>query len=168
MPRIPLLAALLLCTACEAELSPQEREAQAERDIAMVQAANNARPPLRSVTPDPILYPDMEQHDLYGRACNYAPGTSLGTRVIAREADAYFKLDGEIIRLAADPGSRELPARSRSLYDGREYSLRLAIEGEGEPARGNSDVNEYRGTVSLRDRWGRVVYEGVGLAQCTT
>jgi hypothetical protein len=166
MLRIPVLAAVLVCAACDAELSPEEKQAQAERDIAMVEAANNALPPLRPVTPDPILYPDMEQHDLYGQACNYAPGTSLGTRVIAREGDAFVKIDGDVIRLAADPGSRELPAQSRSLYDGREYSLRLAIEGEGEPAAANSGVSEYQGTVSLRDRWGRVVYDGVGLAQC--
>jgi len=166
MLRLTVLAALLACSACESEPTPEESAAKAERDIAMVEAANDARPPLRLVTPDPILYPDIEQHDLHGQACNYAPGTSLGTRVIAREADAYVKIDGDMVRLAADPGSRELPAGSRSLYDGREFSLLLTVEGEGQPAPNNAAVNEYQGTMSLRDRWGRVVYDGAGLVQC--
>lgn len=164
--RVAWLLPLLLCGACAEEMSPEEVEAQAEREIAMIEKANSALPPLREVTPDPILYPDIEQHDLFGQACNYAPGTSLGSRVIAREADAFVKIEGEVQRLAADPGARELPARSRSLYDGREYSLRLEIEGEGEPAPNSTEVIEYEGTVNLRDRWGRVVYQGTGLVQC--
>ena len=163
MRRILLIAVLLLA-GCQDEPSAEELAAQAERDIAMVEAANDTEPPLKLVTPDPILLPDIERFDLYGAACNFAPGTSLGTRVIARESDAFMKIDGEVVRLAADPGSRELPMHSRSLYNGKDYSLRLAINGEGEQA-GGEKVN-YEGTVSVRDAWGRVVYEGAGLAQC--
>ena len=54
--------------------------------------------------------------------------------------------------------------KSRTLYTGKDYTLRLAIDGEGEQAGGES-VN-YEGTVSVRDAWGREVYEGTGLAQC--
>lgn len=165
--RLPaMLPLLLLCASCGNEATPEDLEAQAERDIAMVEAANNAAPPLREVTPEPILYPDIERHDMYGAACNYAPGTSLGTRVIARPADAFIKLDGEVLRFAADPGSRELPAGTRSHYDGREYSLRLELEGAGEPVSNNTEVVEYEGEIDLRDRWGRVVYSGTGLARC--
>ena len=100
-----------LLAACGEELTPEEQARQDERDIAMVERANEAMPPLQQVTPEPLLYPDLERHDLYGEACVYAPGTSLGTRVFAREADAFVKIDGEVERLAADPGSRELPMR---------------------------------------------------------
>lgn len=163
-PGVWSVAAVLMLAGCDTGPSPEEQAEADARDVAMVEEANDVMPPLELVTPDPILLPDIERYDLYGQACNYAPGTSLGTRVVAREADAFVKIQGEIHRLAADPGSRELPMHTRTLYSGKEYSLRLAIndgaavEGEGSP--------DYEGTVTLRDRFGRVVYEGAGLAQC--
>jgi len=170
MRRTEILAlAVLLLASCEGEPSREESEAGAERDIAMVEQANSAAPPLREVTPEAIRFDDIEQHDISGAACNYAPGTSLGTRAIAREGDAFVKVEGEVLRLAADSGSRELPARSRSIYDGREYSLQLAVSGEAQTAGegdANDEVTNREGTMSLRDRWGREVYRGTGLVQC--
>lgn len=163
MRRIAVLATFLLM-ACDSGLSSEEQAIQDERDVSMVVRANRALPPLKQVTPEPILYPDIERHDLFGVACNYAPGTSLGTRVIAREADAFIKIDGEVMRLAADPGSRELPLATRSLYNGREYSLRLAIESDGEQS--GTETMDYEGQIVLYDAHGRSVYEGEGLAQC--
>ena len=154
----------VLLAGCGSGVTPEEQALQDERDIAQVEKANDAMGPLKPVTPEPILYPDIERYDLFGEACNYAPGTSLGTRVIAREADAFMKIDGEIVRFAADPGSRELPQRTRSLYAARAYSLRLQLEGGGEPsAQGAID---YEGSVTVFDSHGRVVYEGAGIAQC--
>lgn len=163
MRRYLAIAALLLA-GCQDELSPQEQAARDARDVALVEAANETEPPLKRITPDPIPYDDIERYDLYGTACNFAPGTSLGTRVIAREADAFLKVDGKVVRLAADPGSRELPAKARSLYSGTDYALRVGVSGEGKPS-GQGKL-DYEGTVSLRDPYGRVVYEGTGLAQC--
>lgn len=163
MRKSTVAAALLLLTGCEREPTPEEQALEDARDVAMVEAANDVMPPIQLVTPEPILLPDIERYDLYGEACNYAPGTSFGTRVISREADAFMKIKGEVHRFAADPGSRELPMHTRSLYSGKEYSVRLAIEQQGETEGGSDD---YEGTVTLRDRFGRVVYEGTGLAQC--
>ena len=160
-----LAATAVLLAACADEPTPEELARQAERDIALVEQANASMPPLRQVTPEPILYPDVQRHDLLGAACNYAPGTSLGTRVIAREADAFMKIDGTMERLAADPGARELPQRTRSLYNSRNYALRLRINGEGEPD--SAGKTTYEGTVTLFDKHGRIIYEGVGLAQCS-
>lgn len=158
-----LAFATLLLVACDFGPTPEEQALEDARDIAMVEEANEAEPPLEPVTPEPILYPDIERYDLLGEACNYAPGTSLGVRVIAREADAFVKVDGEVQRLAADPGSRELPMHTRTLYNGKTYSLRLALNG---PAGEEGGAGDYEGTVTLRDQYGRVVYEGTGLAQC--
>ena len=159
-----LAMAALLLTGCDGGPSPEEQAAADARDVAMVEAANEVMPPLKQVTPDPILYPDIERFDLFGEACNYAPGTSLGTRVVARPSDAFFKIEGSVVRLAADPGSRELPMNTRTLYSGKEYALRLEIKGEGETAADGS--TNYEGSVTLRDEYGRVIYEGSGLAQC--
>ena len=161
-----VIALVLALAACGDDPSPEEQAQADARDVAMVEAANEAMPPLEEVTPEPILFPDIERYDLLGQACNYAPGTSLGTRVIAREADAFVKIDGEIVRLAADPGSRELPMHTRTLYSGKEYALRLQIaeQDAGEAAPDGS--TNYEGNVQLRDAYGRLVYEGTGLAQC--
>lgn len=158
------VAALLVLAGCEREATPEEQAMADARDVAMVEAANEVMPPIEEVTPEPILLPDIERYDLYGEACNYAPGTSLGTRVVAREADAFVKIEGEVHRLAADPGSRELPLHTRTLYSGKEYSLRLnMVPQEGAEA---GETPDYEGSVILRDQYGRVVYEGTGLAQC--
>lgn len=160
---------VLACAACGSDVLPDEQDLLDEQAVAMVEQANAVEPPLEAVVPEPILYPDIETHDIYGASCAYAPGTSLGARVIARQADAYIKLDGEIIRFAADPGARELAYGTRSLYNGREYSLRLQIDGEGKvsgPDGEASEVLEYEGTISLRDRWDRVIYTGTGSVQC--
>jgi hypothetical protein len=149
---------------CGEALSPEEQAQRNERDIALVEKANDAMPPVRQVTPEPLLYPDIERYDLYGEACSYAPGTSLGARVFAREADAFVKIDGEIERFAADPGSRELPMHTRSLYNSRNYALRLQIDENDEA--GGPVENGYEGSVQLFDKYGRVVYEGTGVTQC--
>jgi hypothetical protein len=158
-----LAGAALLLSGCGDEVSPEERAATDNRDVAMVEAANKAAPPVQLVTPEPILLPDIERYDLLGETCSYAPGTSLGARVIAREADAFMKINGDIERFAADPGSRELPMHTRSVYNSKGYSLVLSLtEDTGEDEQRTS----YEGAVTLRDAHGRIVYEGVGEAQC--
>ncbi|HWK42519.1 MAG TPA: hypothetical protein VNR60_11375 [Croceibacterium sp.] len=156
-----------LLAGCGEALTPEEQARLDERDIAMVEKANEGSAPMREVTPEPLLYPDIERHDLYGESCSYAPGTSLGTRVFAREADAFVKIGGEIERFAADPGSRELPMRTRSLYNSRNYALRLRLDaGPDAESEGEAQDGNFEGTVQLFDKYGRVVYEGTGLAQC--
>ena len=163
--RVALLSLVALSiSGCAEEVSDAERAAENAQIAERVREANDKPPPPIDVTPDPIGYPDMEANDLLGAACAYAPGTSMGARVIARETDAYMKIDGEMIRFAADPGSRELPAKTRSLYNAREYSLRLEVS-DGN-ADGGGEAEYYEGSVFLRDRWSRVVYQGTGATNC--
>lgn len=164
MHKLPVSCVVLLLCACGDGMTPEERALHDDRMVAMVERANEAAPPLREVTPEPILYPDIERHDLYGVSCSYAPGTSLGARVIAREADAFMKIDGQMLRFAADPGARALPLGTRSLYTGRQFTLRLQIIDETAQSPGSKA--DYEGIIQLRDPHGRIVYEGSGLAQC--
>jgi hypothetical protein len=159
------LLVVALIAGCDNGPTGYEQAVADARDVAMVEAANDVKPPLKEVAPEPIMISDIERWDLFGEACNYAPGTSFGTRVIARESDAFLKVDGDVVRLAADPGSRELPAHSRTLYSGKEYSLRLALNGDGAQP---TEPGKYEGTVTLRDEFGRIVYEGTGFAECKT
>lgn len=162
-----LVAALTLAScACSAETDERMDAAEQARVVEAVRLANEAKPGIVEVVPEPILYPDIERWDLFGQACAYAPGTSLGARVIAREGDAFMKIDGELVRFASDSGSRELPMRTHSLYNGRAYSLRLEIADEGEEISVKSGPGTYEGTIWLRDRWDRVVYQGSGTVSC--
>ena len=155
--------AVLALAGC-AEESEADQQASQDPDLAeQVRAANDASPPARELTPEPILDADSERNDLYGPACAFAPGTSMGARLVAREADAWIKLEGEMIRLAADPGSRELPGGIRSLYNGREYSLRLEMDA---PETVEAPASP-EGTMWLRDRQDRVVYTGTGAVSCS-
>ena len=162
--RFAVCALALACCACSETLKQDEQEQRDREAVALVEQANAVEPLVSEVVPETILYPDIERHDIYGASCAYAPGTSLGARVIARQADAFMKIDGEIVRFAADPGARELPYGTRSLYNGREYSLRLEIAGDG--MQSGEEVMEYEGTINLRDQYDRVIYSGTGTAQC--
>ena len=166
MKRFVLVLALATA-ACGNDVDEGEQEMLDTKAVEAVEAANDAAPPVEEVVPDPILAPDIERYDILGQLCSYAPGTSLGARVISREADAFMKIEGEIERFAADPGSRELPMGTRSLYNGKEFSLRLEIEpADGTEGEVGTGPGEYEGHITLRDRWDRVVYSGTGLTQC--
>ena len=162
MRRFILIAPAFLA-GCHGQPS-DHRAAENQHEIAQVKAANSALPPVQEVIPEPITDADIQRYDLLGQSCAYAPGTSLGTLVIAREADAFAKIAGEVERFAADPGSRALPQRSRSLYNSKNYSLRLGITGS--PSQTENRQADYEGTVELRDPHGRLLYSGTGLARC--
>lgn len=163
-----LLAAMIVAAAAACSDQPNEEDTAAatERAIAAVEAVNGTAPPMEEKVPEAIGYPDIEQHDMFGQACAYAPGTNLGARVIARETDAFVKIDGEIMRLAADPGSREMPGKTRSLYNGQTYSLRLTIDSEAREDPVSVGTMLYDGTMYLRDSWDRTIYQGSGLVSC--
>ncbi len=161
-----LAISFLAIAACEEAPDEEQGDAEVDRIVAEVEAVNNAAPPIEEKVPDAIGYPDIETHDMFGQACAYAPGTSLGARVIAREDDAFVKVDGDVIRLVADPGSREMPSSTRSLYNGSKYSLRLTIDSEAREDPVSIGTMLYDGTMYLRDSWDRVVYQGAGLVSC--
>lgn len=164
MRYLPILA-LLALSACEDEpLSPEEQRARDERDIAMVEEANRAAAP--PIAPEPILYPDIEANGLYGTGCSFvAEGSGLGAVMLAMIDNGYMKLDGDIVRFAADKGSPELPFGARRHYAGKKYAFELALApGEGRPA-GMESVN-YDGRLTVREAGGAIVYDKSGTVQC--
>jgi hypothetical protein len=156
------------CAACSGDTAPEDQIAE-EQAIEAVKEVNEMAPPMEELKPEAILYPDMERYDMFGAACSYAPGTSMGARVVARESDAFIKLDGDVLRFAADSGSRNMPMGTRSVYDGREYSLRLEVTEEEQGTAGaDPETSYYDGKVEIRDAWDRLVYSGTGTVQCGT
>lgn len=164
MRRVALIALLLLAACGPREPTAAEIDAAAERDIAAVKQAQEI-PPV-PITPQPILYPDIERNQLFGSACAFAPeGGGLGALVLAMEKAAYMKIDGEIVRLAPDAGSPLLPLGTRGKYDGRDYALVLDIA-EGEGRQTGSETMSYDARLVVRNARDQSVYEGHGVAQC--
>ena len=155
----------LALAACAAE-EPTAAE-QAARDEAKIAAVEQAQEiPPQPITLEPIGYPEIEKHGLFGASCAFAPeGGGLGAHVLAKEDGAYLKLDGQLERLAPDPGSPELPLGARGKYDGKRNSLILDIaQAEGEQS-GTETVN-YPARLIVRNERDQVVYEANGIAQC--
>ena len=152
--------ALLALAACSAEPSEEERQAV----VAEVEA--NQAPAPEELALETIGYPDIEQHELYGAGCNFAPdGGGMGAVAIAMAEEGYLKRKGEILTFAADSGSRELPYLARSKYDGKAYSFSLAIDETSEAPTG-METSDYSGELTVEDQYGGVVYQATGIVQC--
>lgn len=159
-----LVGAAVLAACGGNELSPEEQAAQDARDIAAVEAASEI--PAETIVPQKILYPDIEANNLYGVSCAFAPeGGGLGAIALAMEDAGYLKLDDEIVRLAADKGSTELPMATRSKYDGKAYSFELTLDDAKGEQDGIETVN-YPAQLTIRDRGGNVGFASAGIAQC--
>ncbi|OCC24587.1 hypothetical protein MB02_03610 [Croceicoccus estronivorus] len=155
---------LALLAACNDPLTPEERAARDERDIAMVVEANagSAIP----IAPQPILYPDIQANSLYGTGCAFvASDGGLGAVMLARIGDGYMKLDDNLIRFAADKGSGELPFGAHARYAGKKYSLELDLASD-EGRQTATERVDYNGRLSVRDQKGHIVYDKNGMFQC--
>lgn len=167
MMRLPMIAAsLALLAACGGEPDPTAAEKVA-RDNAKITAVQEAQDiPPEPITLQPIAYPEIEKHDLFGASCAFAPkGGGLGALVLAMERGAFIRVYGEVMRLAPDPGSPELPLGARGKYDGKEFSLILDIAAEEGEQDGIETVN-FPAQLSVRNGRGQVVYAASGIAQC--
>jgi hypothetical protein len=163
--RAVVVAAVLALVGCGHEPTAEEKRAAEERAIAQVEAVQKQKPPPRMIAPQPILYPDIEQHNLFEIGCAFAPGDSMGAVMLAREQDAYMKIGGRMVRFASDPGSPRMPLGTWSRYAGREMALALTkAAGEGEVS--GSESVRWRGHLTVTDAFEQVVYAADGLVQC--
>ena len=163
MRAIPLLVLLAACNSAPEE-TPAQKNAREEAKIAAVEQAQEI-PPM-PIQLEPIGYPDIEKHDLFGASCAFAPeGGGIGALVLAMEGGAYVKTDGKITRLAPDAGSPELPLGARGRYTGKQYSLVFDLaEGEGKQE-GIETVN-YPARLVVGNERDQIVYQANGIAQC--
>ena len=156
--------AMFLLVACGDDLTPEEKNRADERDIAMVEKANRGE--AVPVAPQPILFRDIESNNLYGASCAFVEeGGGIGSIALAMIDDGYMKIDGKLIRFAADKGSPEFPMGARARYVGKQYEFDLDREpGHGRSA-GLETVN-YDGRLTVWDSKHNVVYDKPGLLQC--
>lgn len=159
MREMVLVCAIAL-VACSGEPTEEERAAA----VAEVEA--NQDPPPEKLTPGPIRYREIEQYELFGMGCSFAPERGgMAAVALAMEDTGHFLRDGELITLAADKGSAELPYLARRKYDGKAYSMLLDLDEEAGERTGE-ETSDYPATLTIRDANGAVVYRKPGIAQC--
>lgn len=153
------LLPLMVLASCDSQ-TPAEKAAADARDIAAVEAAQKVRPPATPLSPQPILFPDIQKAALYSPGCAFVPeGGGLGALVMTEAKRAAIKPKGALVILASDPGSAKLPQGSWSRYVGKEYALTLTRIGEGTDA-------AFSGKLIITDPYDHVVYEATGQVQC--
>lgn len=154
----------LLAAGCgQDEPSATERQRMEEADIAAVKAAQE--PPPAPVTPEKILYPDIERYDLFGAGCNFAPEGSMAAIALAQPARGYMKIDGELESFAPDIGSGDLPLGAKGKYTAGEWSFMLDLAEEEGSQSGSETVN-FPARFILRNQRDQIVYQASGVAQC--
>jgi hypothetical protein len=158
---IPLVLAAAGCG--DREPSAREKALRDEADVEAVKAAQQAPP--APVTPDKILYPDIEKYDLYGAGCNFAPEGSMAAIALAQTGRGYMKIDGKIEAFAPDAGSSDLPLGAKGKYTAGAWSFLLDI-GEGEGEQDGIETVNFPARLVLRNDRDQVVYEASGVAQC--
>lgn len=143
--------------------SPREQALRDEADVEAVKAAQE--PPPTPVTPEKILYPDIEKYNLFGAGCNFAPQGSMGAIALAQPAHGYMKIDGKLVPFAPDAGSGDLPLGTKGKYTAGAWSFMLDI-GEGEGEQDGIETVNFPAKLVLRNDRDQVVYESTGVAQC--
>ena len=84
---------------------------------------------------------------------------------LAMAETGHFLHNGELVTLAADKGSAELPYLARRKYDGTAFSMTLELDEEtGEQV--GEEVSDYSATLTIRDAHEAEVYRKTGIAQC--
>ena len=156
-----IMAAVLLLAACTPDKSAADKRAADDRAIAQVHAAQAVKPPPRPITPQPILFADIQKYDLFGAGCAFAPGDSMGAVLLTRAKLAYLMLDGRPVSFASDPGSAKLPLDTVSRYVGKEMALSLTRAADVAP-----DAFRWSGHLVVTDPFDQVVYEADGYVQC--
>ena len=146
--------------------TPEEKAAADARDVAEVEAHQS--PPPDKFVPDPISFADVEAADMFGAGCSVLPKTVSADGIaiaVAQAHAAYFKRKGEVVRLSADAGSKELPYLARTHYDGLEYSMTLELDEDAGVQSGDETV-DYPSVLTIKDAEDRAIFTDRGTTQC--
>jgi len=160
-----LIAALGLAGCGNNAPSSAEQESADAQEVAAVKAAN--MPPLAQVELQPIVYDDIIADErMEGAGCSFYPEGEEDPFAILSDSIGFVKAEGEVAQIAPDAGSAEGPSGTRAKYDGREFSLRLAID---EAAKADGEAEGYwvaPATITLVDGYDRELASSEGRVGC--
>jgi hypothetical protein len=118
------LAACIALVGCDSGKEPRKlSDKEASRIVANVNRGASFQ-----IEPEPILEEQVKKLRFRSAGCVFSPGTGgHGAIALAMKEAGYIKVDGEIVRFAADSGSRELRPGVRTRYFGTTYWFKLAL-----------------------------------------
>lgn len=163
--RVMVVALLAFASGCsQPETTPAQREADVEKAIAEVEAAQT--PPPDVVTPERITPEDRSRFKLSTGGCSFAvDNPELGSLAILQLNTGFMKFDGAIDRFAPDPGGGEGPVGTSRRYDSGRHSLQVDYP-EGIGTEQGSETMRYLARITLLDGRDREVYVAEGFAFC--
>lgn len=161
----PVVLFAMAIAACGAEeKSPAEREADVERAIAEVEAAQT--PPPDVVAPQRITAEERARFGLSQGGCSFAVNNpELGAQAILQMNVGYMKFDGAMERFAPDAGSGDGPAGTSTQYDGGRHGLSIRFDIAAMQKAGG-DLVTVPAQITLQDGRRRTVYVAEGTALC--
>lgn len=167
MKPIPTTLALIFLVAGCSQPKPKNEPVSDAAAVALVENAQKLHPDPVVLAPQPLALADITEHKLTGTGCTFRLQSAWMDYpiAIAGGEKGAVKLGGEIVTLAADSGSAELPFASREKYVGRTLSLRLTKRPGKGKAVGDESV-EWPGSLTLSDRYERTVYFTPGMVVC--
>ncbi len=168
MRRLTIAAALIapvLMSACgEAPKTRAQQDAEAEKAIAEVEAAQT--PPPDVVTPERITADERSRYKLSDTGCAFAVNNpEVGAQAILQMNVGYMKFDGDMERFAPDAGVGDGPAGTSTRYDGGRHALEVRYD-LARAAKTDGDRLSVPTRITLQDGRKRTVYVAEGIALC--
>ena len=162
------LTAILALAACE-PAKPSATPQSDARDIAMVEGAQHAYPPVIPLVPQ-ALPGDLARAGLAGPACTFSDPAYAANRPILATGPsrAAIRIAGSVVTFASDPGSSSVPLGTWNHYSGLRYSLLLEplpTEAIPSPAAFSREVRQLV-AVTIKDEHDRVVLQAQGVLTC--
>lgn len=158
------VVAVALAACAEPQKSREQQQADDEKAIAEVEAAQT--PPPDVVTPERITDEERARYKLSSSGCAFAVNNpELGAQAILQLNVGYMKFDGRMERFAPDAGAADGPAGTSTRYDGGSHSLGVRFDtAKSEKAIG--EAVSVPSQITLMDGRGRTVYVAEGTALC--
>lgn len=159
-----VIAAASLAACGEPDGSAAQREMDAEKAIAEVEAAQT--PPPDVVTPERITDDERQRFGLSDTGCAFAVNhPEVGAQAILQLNVGYLKFDGGMERFAPDAGSSDGPSGTKTRYDGDSHSLIARFDSDL-AAKGPGGVLTIPTQIRLQDGRDRTVYVAEGTSLC--
>ena len=116
-------------------------------------------------TPQRLLYNDIEENQIFGASCTFAPtGGGSGAIAIAMLDGGYIKIEGELLTLVPMIEDQELGPPEMKFF-GDKYAFGLSLDAESERPYGDGG-REYDASLLVTATDGTRIYDSAGLAQC--
>ena len=158
------VAATMLAGCGEEPKSSAQQQADDERAIAEVEAAQT--PPPDVVAPQRITAEERERFGLSQGGCSFAVNNpELGAQAILQMNVGYMKFDNVMERFAPDSGSGDGPAGTTTRYDGGSHGLLVRFDTAATQKVGG-DMVSLPAQITLQDGRKRIVYVAEGTALC--